>query len=95
MEKGKNMTKFDVRSALKSVMPDQTKHNGRLAIARRLFRAMCAQYGSTDHFVRWRWTRPCNLPAAIYDNTAGQKLGYFYFEEEPGRGRDGEDAHQG
>jgi hypothetical protein len=38
------MTKFDVRSALKSAMPDQTKHNGRLAIARRLYRAICAQY---------------------------------------------------
>jgi len=38
------MTKFDVRSALKSVMPGQTKHSGRLDLARRLYRAMCAQY---------------------------------------------------
>jgi hypothetical protein len=73
VEKGrtKNMSKFEVRAALKSVMPCQAKHNlategtsciepldetgesteakyelsdGRLAIARRLYRAMCAQY---------------------------------------------------
>jgi len=35
--------------------------------------------------VRWRWTRRCNLPAGIYVSSAGQKLGYFYFEDEPGR----------
>jgi hypothetical protein len=41
---------------------------------------VCAISGSTDHVMRWSWTRPCHLPAAVYLRSAGQKLGYHYYE---------------